>query len=49
MEEKIGRPEITPEMIRRTFEALEAKGMVYYDHTGVYIPYRKRLEAFNGN
>jgi len=41
MEEKIGRPEITPEMIRRTFEALEAKGMVYYDHTGVYIPTEK--------
>ncbi|MEM5844349.1 MAG: DUF371 domain-containing protein [Candidatus Aenigmatarchaeota archaeon] len=31
-------PAITPEMIRATFEALEAKGMVFYTETGAYIP-----------
>ncbi|MCS7105770.1 MAG: DUF371 domain-containing protein [Candidatus Aenigmarchaeota archaeon] len=31
-------PAITPEMIRTTFEALEAKGMVFYTETGAYIP-----------
>ncbi|MFH8086222.1 MAG: DUF371 domain-containing protein [Candidatus Aenigmatarchaeota archaeon] len=31
-------PTITPEMIRTTFEALEAKGMIFYTETGVYIP-----------
>lgn len=31
-------PAITPEMIRATFEALEAKGMVFYTESGVYIP-----------
>jgi hypothetical protein len=31
-------PAITPEMIRTTFEALEAKGMVFYTESGVYIP-----------
>ncbi len=31
-------PAITPEMIRTTFEALEAKGMVFYSESGAYIP-----------
>jgi hypothetical protein len=31
-------PAITPEMIRTTFEALEAKGLVFYTETGAYIP-----------
>lgn len=31
-------PSITPEMIERTFEALETKGMIYYSEGGVYIP-----------
>jgi len=34
-------PEITPEMIRTTFEALEAKGMVHYTEQGVFIPTEK--------
>ncbi|MEM7825591.1 MAG: DUF371 domain-containing protein [Candidatus Aenigmatarchaeota archaeon] len=31
-------PAITPEMIRATFEALEAKGMVFYTESGAYVP-----------
>jgi len=34
-------PEITPEMIKAAFEALEAKGMVYYGEGGIYIPTEK--------
>lgn len=34
-------PTITPEMIERTFEALETKGMIYYSEGGVYIPTAK--------
>jgi len=31
-------PSITPEMLERTFEALETRGMIYYSEGGVYIP-----------
>ncbi|MGC8812077.1 MAG: DUF371 domain-containing protein [Candidatus Aenigmatarchaeota archaeon] len=34
-------PAITPEMIKTTFEALEAKGMVFYTESGAYIPTEK--------
>lgn len=34
-------PTITPEMIERTFEALETKGIIYYSEGGVYIPTAK--------
>jgi hypothetical protein len=34
-------PAITPEMIERTFEALETRGMIYYSEGGVYIPTAK--------
>ena len=34
-------PTITPEMLERTFEALETKGMIYYSEGGVYIPTAK--------
>lgn len=31
-------PEITPQMIRETFKALDEKGMVYYTSEGTYVP-----------
>lgn len=34
-------PHITPEMIEKTFEALEAEGMIYYSEGGVYVPTEK--------
>lgn len=36
-----GMPEITPEMVQTTRDALEAKGMVQYMAGGVYIPTEK--------
>jgi len=34
-------PTITPEMLERTFEALETKGIIHYSEGGVYIPTAK--------
>jgi hypothetical protein len=36
-----GMPEITPEMIRLTFRALETKGLIYYMKGGIYVPTEK--------
>lgn len=34
-------PDITPQMIRTTLEALEAKGLTYVGESGVYVPTEK--------
>jgi hypothetical protein len=31
-------PEITPQMIRETFKALDEKGMIYYTKEGAFVP-----------
>ncbi len=46
MERRGGEPEITPEMVKEAIKVLEAKGMIFYDQTGIYVPTPKGWRSF---
>ncbi len=38
VDEPVGAPKITPELLKTTYEALEISGSLYFSEEGVYVP-----------